>query len=74
MKATKTSRPHDEVVIDMLKNDPDFANEYRAVALLRKQIDPVVSKPFYRLLWMLFKQMQTLHSSVGSVNYCIFVL
>ena len=33
MKATKTSRPHDEAVIDMLKNDPDFANEYLAVAL-----------------------------------------
>ena len=26
------SRPHDEAVIDMLKNDPDFANEYLAVA------------------------------------------
>jgi probable addiction module antidote protein len=33
MKANKTSRPHDEAVIDMLKNDPDFANEYLAVAL-----------------------------------------
>jgi probable addiction module antidote protein len=33
MKATKPSRPHDEAVIDMLKNDPDFANEYLAVAL-----------------------------------------
>ena len=33
MKATKTSRPHDEAVIDMLKNDPEFANEYLAVAL-----------------------------------------
>ena len=33
MKATKKSRPHDEVVINMLKNDPDFANEYLAVAL-----------------------------------------
>jgi probable addiction module antidote protein len=33
MKAIKTSRPHDEAVIDMLKNDPDFANEYLAVAL-----------------------------------------
>lgn len=33
MKATKTSRPQDEAVIDMLKNDPDFANEYLAVAL-----------------------------------------
>jgi len=29
----KNSRPHDEDVIDMLKNDPDFANEYLAVAL-----------------------------------------
>ena len=29
----KKSRPHDEAVIDMLKNDPDFANEYLAVAL-----------------------------------------
>jgi hypothetical protein len=28
MKAIKTSRPHDEAVIEMLKNDPDFANEY----------------------------------------------
>ena len=27
------SRSHDEAVIDMLKNDPDFANEYLAVAL-----------------------------------------
>ena len=33
MKAMKASRPHDEAVIDMLKNDPDFANEYLAVAL-----------------------------------------
>ena len=33
MKAIKTSRPHDEAVIEMLKNDPDFANEYLAVAL-----------------------------------------
>jgi DNA-binding phage protein len=33
MKAIKTSRSHDEAVIDMLKNDPDFANEYLAVAL-----------------------------------------
>ena len=33
MKAMKTSRPHDEAVIEMLKNDPDFANEYLAVAL-----------------------------------------
>jgi len=29
----KKSRPHDEAVIDMLKNDPDFDNEYLAVAL-----------------------------------------
>ena len=29
----KISRPHDEAVIDMLKNDPDFTNEYLAVAL-----------------------------------------
>ena len=29
----KKSRSHDEAVIDMLKNDPDFANEYLAVAL-----------------------------------------
>ena len=28
-----TSRPHDEAVVDMLKADPDFANEYLAVAL-----------------------------------------
>lgn len=33
MTAKKTSRPHDEAVIEMLKNDPDFANEYLAVAL-----------------------------------------
>jgi hypothetical protein len=33
MKAIKTSRSHDEAVIDMLKNDPDFDNEYLAVAL-----------------------------------------
>jgi probable addiction module antidote protein len=29
----KKSRSHDEAVIDTLKNDPDFANEYLAVAL-----------------------------------------
>ena len=29
----KKSRSHDEAVIDMLKNDPEFANEYLAVAL-----------------------------------------
>ena len=33
MKAIKTSRSHHEAVIDMLKNDPDFANEYLADAL-----------------------------------------
>jgi hypothetical protein len=33
MNAIKKSRPHDEAVMDMLKNDPDFANEYLAVAL-----------------------------------------
>ncbi len=28
-----TSRPHDEAVVAMLKADPEFANEYLAVAL-----------------------------------------
>lgn len=28
-----TSRPHDDAVVDMLKADPEFANEYLAVAL-----------------------------------------
>ncbi len=29
----KANRSHDEAVIDMLKADPDFANDYLAVAL-----------------------------------------
>lgn len=33
MKTNKISRPHDEAVIEMLKSDPGFANEYLAVAL-----------------------------------------
>jgi hypothetical protein len=33
MNAIKKSRPHDESVMDMLKNEPDFANEYLAVDL-----------------------------------------
>jgi len=33
MNSFKRSRPHDEAGIDMLKNDPAFANEYLAVAL-----------------------------------------
>ncbi len=33
MTVRKTSRPHAESVIEMLKADPDFANEYLAVAL-----------------------------------------
>ena len=33
MKASKPNRTHDEVVIEMLKEDPDFANEYLATAL-----------------------------------------
>jgi len=33
MTVRKTSRPHAEAVIEMLKADPDFANEYLAVAL-----------------------------------------
>lgn len=28
-----TSRPHDEAVVEKLKADPEFANEYLAVAL-----------------------------------------
>ena len=28
-----TSRPHDEAVVEMLKADPELANEYLAVAL-----------------------------------------
>lgn len=28
-----SSRPHDDAVVDMLKADPDFANDYLAVAL-----------------------------------------
>ncbi len=27
------SRPHDDAVIEMLRNDPEFANEYLAAAL-----------------------------------------
>ena len=30
---SRTSRPHDEAVVEMLKADPEFANEYLAVAL-----------------------------------------
>lgn len=30
---TPTSRPHDAAVVEMLKADPDFANEYLAAAL-----------------------------------------
>lgn len=35
MKAANTpaSRPHDEAVVEMLKADPEFANEYLAAAL-----------------------------------------
>jgi len=33
MTVRKTSRPHSEAVIEMLKADPKFANEYLAVAL-----------------------------------------
>ncbi len=29
----KASRSHDEAMIDMLKADPEFANDYLAVAL-----------------------------------------
>ena len=29
----RTRRPHDETVVEMLKPDPEFANEYLAVAL-----------------------------------------
>jgi len=46
MKAIKTSRPHDEAVIEILKNDPDFANEYLALALEGAD-QPGASKPFY---------------------------
>ena len=30
---SRISRPHDEAVVEMLKADPEFANEYLAVAL-----------------------------------------
>ncbi len=30
---TNHSRPHDDAVIEMLRNDPEFANEYLAAAL-----------------------------------------
>ena len=36
MTATRnppTSRPHDAAVVELLKADPDFANEYLATAL-----------------------------------------
>ena len=33
MKASRPNRTHDEAVIEMLKEDPDFANEYLATAL-----------------------------------------
>ena len=33
MKVSRPNRTHDEVVIEMLKEDPDFANEYLATAL-----------------------------------------
>lgn len=35
MKSTKTpaSRPHDDAIVEMLKADPEFANEYLAAAL-----------------------------------------
>jgi DNA-binding phage protein len=29
----KTSRPHDETMVDLLREDPLFVNEYLAVAL-----------------------------------------
>ncbi len=31
--STATSRPHDQTVIDMLRADPEFMNDYLAVAL-----------------------------------------
>ena len=30
---TKASRPHDEAIIDLLREDPAFANEYLAAAM-----------------------------------------
>lgn len=30
---TSTSRPHEQTVIDMLRDDPEFLDEYLAVAL-----------------------------------------
>lgn len=30
---TKASRPHDDAVVEMLRDDPDFADEYLAAAL-----------------------------------------
>ncbi|WP_367154710.1 addiction module antidote protein [Methylomonas sp. HYX-M1] len=30
---TEASRPHDQTVIELLREDPDFANEYLAAAL-----------------------------------------
>ena len=33
MTVRKTSRPHAQAVIELLKADPEFANEYLAVAL-----------------------------------------
>lgn len=31
--STPTSRPHDQTVIDMLRDDPEFINDYLAAAL-----------------------------------------
>lgn len=33
MTTTSTSRPHDAAVVDILRTDPDFVNEYLAAAL-----------------------------------------
>jgi len=33
MTAAKASRSHDEAIVEMLKADPEFANEYLAAAL-----------------------------------------
>ncbi|MDE2254174.1 MAG: putative addiction module antidote protein [Betaproteobacteria bacterium] len=32
MSKTTTSRPHDEAIVEMLRDDPDFASEYLAAA------------------------------------------
>ena len=50
-----TSRPHDEAVVEMLKADPAFANEYLAVARI-KPINPAGNRLCWRLCGTLLRR------------------